>query len=104
MKFLAEIPESLAMSWGAVRANKLRSALATIGIVIGIVTVTLMGAAINGLDQAFVVKAFPQWGGRLPLFIIPVQSWLNDSYDNWFKIAETPAHSAGERRRRWRGN
>ena len=32
----------------------MRSVLATLGIVIGIVTVTLMGAAINGLDQAFI--------------------------------------------------
>ena len=54
MKLLAEIREGLGISWGAIRANKMRSALATIGIVIGIVTVTLMGAAINGLNQAFI--------------------------------------------------
>ena len=54
MKFLAEIRESLGISWDAIRANKMRSVLATIGIVIGIVTVTLMGAAINGLNQAFI--------------------------------------------------
>jgi putative ABC transport system permease protein len=83
MKFLSEIPESLAMSWNAVRANKLRSALATIGIVIGIVTVTLMGAAINGLDQAF-VKSLSAMGGDT--FFISRSSWLNDSYDDWFKM------------------
>ena len=54
MKFFAELREGLGISWGAIRANKMRSTLATIGIVIGIVTVTLMGAAINGLNQAFI--------------------------------------------------
>ncbi|HUE36829.1 MAG TPA: hypothetical protein VMO20_05515, partial [Candidatus Acidoferrum sp.] len=53
MKFFKEIFESLGISLDAVRANKMRSTLAMLGIVIGIVTVTLMGAAINGLNQAF---------------------------------------------------
>ena len=83
MKFFAEIPESLAMSWNAVRANKMRSALATIGIVIGIVTVTLMGAAINGLNQAF-VNSLSAMGGDT--FFISRSSWLNNSYDDWFKM------------------
>jgi len=83
VKFFAEIPESLAMSWNAVRANKMRSALATIGIVIGIVTVTLMGAAINGLNQAF-VNSLSAMGGDT--FFISRSSWLNNSYDDWFKM------------------
>jgi putative ABC transport system permease protein len=53
MKFLSEIREGLGISWDAIRANKMRSVLATLGIVIGIITVTLMGATIHGLDQAF---------------------------------------------------
>ena len=83
MKLLAEIPESVAMSWNAVRANTMRSALATIGIVIGIVTVTLMGAAINGLNQAF-VNSLSAMGGDT--FFISRFSWLNNSYDEWFKM------------------
>ena len=78
MKFLSEIREGLGISWGAVRANKMRSALATIGIVIGIVTVTLMGAAINGLNQAF-INSLSAMGGDT--FFISRNSWLNDSYD-----------------------
>jgi hypothetical protein len=54
MNSLAELREGLGISWDAVRANKMRSTLATLGIVIGIVTVTLMGAAINGLNQSFI--------------------------------------------------
>jgi putative ABC transport system permease protein len=83
VKFFAKIPESLAMSWNAVRANKMRSALATIGIVIGIVTVTLMGAAINGLNQAF-VNSLSAMGGDT--FFISRFNWLNNSYDDWFKM------------------
>ena len=84
MKIFAEMRESLGISWDAVRANKMRSALATTGIVIGIVTVTLMGAAINGLDQAF-LKSLSAMGGDT--FFISRFSWLNNnSYDDWFKM------------------
>ena len=47
MNFLTELREGLLISWGAILANKLRSVLTTLGIVIGIVTVTLMGTAIQ---------------------------------------------------------
>src|SRR5206468_4432967 len=53
MNFFTELREGLGISWGAIRANKLRSVLTTLGIVIGIVTVTLMGTAIEGLNRAF---------------------------------------------------
>ena len=35
MNLLTELQEGLAISWAAVRANKLRSVLTTLGIVIG---------------------------------------------------------------------
>jgi putative ABC transport system permease protein len=53
MNLLTELKEGLSISWGAIRANKMRSILTTLGIVIGIVTVTLMGTAIEALDRAF---------------------------------------------------
>ncbi len=53
MKFAAEILEGTRISWSAIRANKMRSGLTTLGIIIGIVTVTLMGTAIQGLNRAF---------------------------------------------------
>ncbi len=71
---LTEFKEGLLISLQAIRANKMRSALTTLGIVIGIVSVTLMGTAIEGLDRAFnksiaaigadvlYVQKFP-WGG-----------------------------------------
>ncbi len=53
MKLLAEIREGIGISWAAIRANKMRSVLTTLGIIIGIVTVTLMGTAIEGLNRSF---------------------------------------------------
>jgi putative ABC transport system permease protein len=84
MKCLAEIREGLGISWDAIWANKMRSMLATLGIIIGIVTVTLMGAAINGLDQAF-VKSISALGADV--FYVSRNSWWNnDSYDSWIKL------------------
>jgi putative ABC transport system permease protein len=83
MRFLAELRESLGISWDAVRANKMRSALATIGIIIGIVTVTLMGAAINGLNQVF-VNSLSAMGGDT--FFISRFTWLNNTYESWMKM------------------
>lgn len=51
--FAYEIKEGLAISFQAIRANKMRSVLTTLGIVIGIVSVTLMGTAIEGLSRGF---------------------------------------------------
>ncbi len=49
----AELRESGRIALAALRANKLRSGLTTLGVVIGIVTVTLMGTAMNGINIAF---------------------------------------------------
>lgn len=53
MNFLVEIKENLIISYKAITANKLRSFLATLGIVIGITSVTLMQTAIEGINRAF---------------------------------------------------
>jgi putative ABC transport system permease protein len=82
MNFFAEIREGLGISWDAIRVNKMRSVLATLGIVIGIVTVTLMGAAINGLDQAF-IKSISSLGADV--FYVSQYSWFSGSYDDWLK-------------------
>ncbi|MFT4640617.1 MAG: putative ABC transport system permease protein [Verrucomicrobiales bacterium] len=53
MRLFLEFTEGLRIALEAVRTNKLRSALATLGIVIGVFTVTLMATAITGLTTAF---------------------------------------------------
>ncbi len=53
LQYLLDIKEGLAIAFAAIRANTMRSVLTTLGIVIGIVSVTLMGTAIEGLNRAF---------------------------------------------------
>ncbi len=80
MKFFGEIFESFGISFDAVRANKMRSTLATLGIVIGIVTVTLMGSAINGLNKAF-IKSISSLGADV--MYVSRNDWFNQNYDSW---------------------
>lgn len=53
MRFRDEFKEAARIAWGALLANKMRAGLTTLGIIIGIVTVTLMATAIDGLNRAF---------------------------------------------------
>ncbi len=53
MNFFLEIKENIVISYKAIVAHKMRSFLATLGIVIGITAVTLMQTAIEGINRAF---------------------------------------------------
>src|ERR1700750_458450 len=52
-RFLYELTESWKMAAGQMAANKTRSVLTPLGVIIGIVAVTLMGTAINGISTGF---------------------------------------------------
>jgi putative ABC transport system permease protein len=82
MNFLAEIREGFGISWSAIRANKMRSILTTLGIVIGIVTVTLMGTAISGLNAAF-LKSISALGADV--FYISRFTWVNTTHEEWHR-------------------
>jgi putative ABC transport system permease protein len=82
MKFASEIREGFGISWAAIRANKLRSVLTTLGIVIGIVTVTLMGTAIEGLNQSF-MSSISSLGADV--FFVDRNAWFNNSESDWRK-------------------
>ena len=83
MNFLTELKEGLSISWGAIRGNKLRSTLTTLGIVIGIVTVTLMGTAIEGLNRAF-LKSISFIG--TDVLYVQRFNWFNHTYEDWMKM------------------
>ena len=51
MKYVSQIQESLKLALDTLRANKLRSTLTILGILIGIATVILISSAINGLNS-----------------------------------------------------
>jgi putative ABC transport system permease protein len=80
MNLLTEIREGFGISWAAIRANKLRSVLTTLGIVIGIVTVTLMGTAIEGLNKSF-MSSISSLGADV-LFVDRYE-WFNRSEADW---------------------
>jgi len=82
MNFLTEIREGFGISWAAIRANKLRSILTTLGIVIGIVTVTLMGTAIEGLNRSF-MNSISSLGADV--FFVDRSAWFNNSEADWQK-------------------
>jgi putative ABC transport system permease protein len=52
-RFLYELTESWRIAAAQMRANKTRSILTALGVIIGIVAVTLMGTAINGISTGF---------------------------------------------------
>src|SRR5271154_6484272 len=87
MNFLTELREGLAISWSAIRANKLRSVLTTLGIVIGIFTVTMMGTAIEGLNRAF-LKSISSIG--TDVLYVDRFSWFIDSYQAWINAMKNP--------------
>lgn len=53
MNFLSGLKENIVISYRALTAHKMRTVLATLGIVIGITAVTLMQTAIEGINRAF---------------------------------------------------
>src|SRR5579863_8518631 len=87
MNFVTELREGLAISWSAIRANKLRSVLTTLGIVVGIVTVTLMGTAIEGLNRAF-LKSISFIGGDV--LYVDRGAWFTKTYQEWLDSQKRP--------------
>jgi putative ABC transport system permease protein len=83
MNLFTELKEGLSISWGAIRANKMRSILTTLGIVIGVVTVTLMGTAITGLDKAF-LRNISIIGADV--FYVERFDWFAEGHDAWMKM------------------
>ncbi len=83
MKFIFdEFKEGMRIAFAAIRANKMRSVLTMLGIVIGIVSVTLMGTAIEGLNRAF-NKSIAMLGSD----VLYVQKWpWGDRGDDWWKF------------------
>src|SRR5213594_3603876 len=83
MNLFIEIKEGLGISWSAIRANKLRSVLTTLGIVIGILTVTLMGTAIEGLNRAFFQSI--SFMGADVLYVHRF-NFFSQSHEDWIKM------------------
>ena len=90
MNFPTELREGLAISWSAIRANKLRSVLTTLGIVIGVTTVTLMGATIEGMNRSF-MKSVSSIGADV--LYLDRMSWFIQSWQEWLDARKRPVIS-----------
>src|SRR5688572_24401666 len=86
MNLIAEVVEGSRISLEAIRANVLRSVLTTIGIVIGVVTVTMMATAIEALNRSFVEAV--SFIGTDVLYV---------DQREWFASSERRYEAAGKR-------
>ena len=77
--------ENFRISLSAVFANKLRSFLTALGIVIGVLSVTLMGTLISGLDKTF--ESSMSMLGRDILYISRYE-WFGDM--EWWEVRNRP--------------
>ncbi len=79
--YFYELKEGLIISLRALRANKIRAALTTLGIFIGVTSVVLMSTAIKGIDGAFQRGISAMGSDNL---YIDKWAWFSD--DEWWKI------------------
>jgi putative ABC transport system permease protein len=78
-RLLYELNESIRIAAAQIRANKMRSALTALGVIIGIVAVTLMGTAIKGID-AGVDRSMAGFGDD----ILYVSKWPWTGVQDWW--------------------
>ena len=85
-RFLYELFESFRIAWTQIRANKMRSILTALGVIIGIIAVTLMGTAILGID-AGVENSLSGFGDD----VLYVTKWpWRDNSNDWWEFRNRP--------------
>lgn len=85
MRLLYEFLESVRIAAAQIRANKMRSVLTALGVIIGVVAVTLMGTAIRGIDKGF-ANSLALLGDD----ILYVQKWPWGPVQDWWNYANRP--------------
>ncbi|HEX2062213.1 MAG TPA: ABC transporter permease, partial [Thermoanaerobaculia bacterium] len=76
---LTELAESFRIAIAVIRAHKMRSALTALGVIIGIIAVTLMGSAIGGIEIGF-ERSLAVIGDD----ILYVEKWPWHHVDDWW--------------------
>jgi putative ABC transport system permease protein len=74
-----EIADSFRIASSVIRAHKMRSALTALGVIIGIIAVTLMGSAIGGIEIGF-ERSLAVIGDDL----LYVEKWPWHHVDDWW--------------------
>ena len=82
-RFLYELIESWKIAAAQMRANKTRSALTALGVIIGIVAVTLMGTAIGAIQSGF-DKSMSVLGDD----VLYVEQWPWARVDDWWNYRD----------------
>jgi len=77
--FATEITESFRIALSVIRAHKMRSGLTALGVIIGIIAVTLMGSAIAGIEVGF-ERSLSVIGDD----ILYVEKWPWHHVDDWW--------------------
>jgi putative ABC transport system permease protein len=83
--------ENFRISLGSIFANKTRSILTALGIVIGVLSVTLMGTLISGLDRTF-EKSMA--GFRSDVLLVSRMEWFSGDTD-WWEMRNRPRIKEG---------
>ncbi len=78
--------ENLRISLSSIFSNKSRSILTALGIIIGVLSVTLMGTLISGLDRTF-EKSMA--GFRSDVLLISRMEWFSGDVD-WWEMRNRP--------------
>jgi putative ABC transport system permease protein len=84
-RLIYEFTESFRIAFAQIRANTMRSILTALGVIIGIVAVTLMGTAINGIDIGF-QNSLAMLGDD----VLYVQKWPWHNVDDWWNYQNRP--------------
>jgi putative ABC transport system permease protein len=82
-RFLYELSESWKIAVAQMRSNKMRSTLTALGVIIGIVAVTLMGTAIGGIQVGF-DKSMAIFGDD----VLYVSQWPWKPVDDWWNYRD----------------
>jgi len=82
-RFVYEISESWKIAAAQMRSNMMRSTLTALGVIIGIVAVTLMGTAISGISIGF-DKSMAIFGDD----VLYVGQWPWKQVDDWWNYRD----------------
>jgi putative ABC transport system permease protein len=74
-----ELSESFRIAFSIIRAHKMRSVLTALGVIIGIIAVTLMGSAIGGIETGF-ERSLAVIGDD----VLYVEKWPWHHVDDWW--------------------
>ena len=80
-----EFAEACRIAWTQIRAHPLRSMLTALGVIIGIMAVTLMGMAIHGMDLGF-ERSLAMLGDD----VLYVDKWTWSNVPDWWNYVNRP--------------